>query len=310
MKKNSLSEQGLSISQAQSVSNVCNQRALEIENKISPINNYSKTININNGEGFTTYVQVEGNKMPDNIVEMLENKGKLHACQAFLMENISIKSDMLDNKKRESFIFEQERPKEPVYKKVVIDELEDSTWGWEQLSANENNEYLEAEAMASHLGQFIHKDGKLSILRREIPSIPSLEWFEVMAGEKTPVLINKHHTSEFLLELHEKFAKKHRYYEQRVNYFKSKVKNLVSEKNSLIEKENSIKISEIQQHNESIRLEYETQFKKWNTEYSIKQKQFESEKHEEISKISKLRIKVDSRFKDIIDEILSEIETK
>ena len=44
-KKNSLtSNKGLSLSQAQSISNLCNQRAREIESKLNGVNNYSKSV--------------------------------------------------------------------------------------------------------------------------------------------------------------------------------------------------------------------------------------------------------------------------
>lgn len=45
MKKHSLKvNNGLSISQAQSISNLCNQRAEEINQEISSINNFSKSV--------------------------------------------------------------------------------------------------------------------------------------------------------------------------------------------------------------------------------------------------------------------------
>jgi hypothetical protein len=77
MKKNSLSEKGLSLSQAQSISNICNQRAMEIENSINIINNYSKTIHIDDGSGkIRSFVQTKGNKIPKDIV-VLKTKQEL-----------------------------------------------------------------------------------------------------------------------------------------------------------------------------------------------------------------------------------------
>jgi hypothetical protein len=46
MAKHSLSAKGLSLSQAQSISNMCNQRVREINNKLSVVNNASKTLEI------------------------------------------------------------------------------------------------------------------------------------------------------------------------------------------------------------------------------------------------------------------------
>jgi hypothetical protein len=44
MKKNNLSKNGLSMTQAQSISNLCNQKAIEIHNSLRGINNASKSI--------------------------------------------------------------------------------------------------------------------------------------------------------------------------------------------------------------------------------------------------------------------------
>jgi hypothetical protein len=47
MMKNSLApNKGLSLSQAQSISNLCNQRAREISAQLSGVNNYSKSVSI------------------------------------------------------------------------------------------------------------------------------------------------------------------------------------------------------------------------------------------------------------------------
>ncbi|MFN9959268.1 MAG: hypothetical protein ACK55I_39760, partial [bacterium] len=121
-----------------------------------------------------------------------------------------------------SHLVKPERPVVPDYD-IMYDVNE--SWGWSQLTDAEYSEYLQAEAMAAHLGQFIHKNGKLSQLRKDLPNTPSIEWFEVEEGKKTPVKVTKHHVSAALLGIHEDIAEAHRKYEQRVNYYKAKVKN-------------------------------------------------------------------------------------
>ena len=82
--KNSLAKNGLSLSQAQSISNLCNQRSRDIQNKLSVVNNVQKTVKY----GDEHYVETVGNPLPSNVVELLLEKSRLHAAQAFLMENI------------------------------------------------------------------------------------------------------------------------------------------------------------------------------------------------------------------------------
>ena len=96
MKKNSLTpNNGLSLSQAQSISNLCYQRAIEINNLLASINNASKSVEIDGKE----HIIVKGRELPSNIVDLLIEKGDLHACQGFLMENIKAKDDMLNEAK-------------------------------------------------------------------------------------------------------------------------------------------------------------------------------------------------------------------
>ena len=76
MKKNSLTpNNGLSLSQAQSISNLCHQRALEIEGKLTGVNNYSKTVDVTAGNGSTKSHQiVVGKPIPSNVVDLLTEK--------------------------------------------------------------------------------------------------------------------------------------------------------------------------------------------------------------------------------------------
>lgn len=71
MKANSLTEnKGLSLSQAQSISNLCNQRAIEIQNKLNSINNCEKCIEVNG----KVHIIEKGIKIPNNIIELIKEK--------------------------------------------------------------------------------------------------------------------------------------------------------------------------------------------------------------------------------------------
>lgn len=297
-----LSTKGLSMSQAQSISNLCNQRALEIQRELDSYNVCSKSIRVN-GEDYSLE---DAYPMPSAILELLKEKGRLHATQAFLMEAIKEKDSVIN--KLISTTFDHShivRPEFPEIPEPI--ELYDvsEAWGWEQLSASEHSEYLEAEAMASHLGQFIHNRGKLDKMRREVADLPAIEWMSVKEGEKTPVRINKHHTSQELLATHEQIAAAHRVYEQRVNYYKAKVKNLVSDENARIQKVNSdlwaqydaevSKQSEIR--NQAFNA-YRTQVQKENAD-------FNAAREEQVKATAALRISVDPRFQPVIDMFIT-----
>jgi len=303
MKQMSLATSGLSLSQAQSVSNLCNQRASEIGIKLNNVNNYSKKVNVDD----KTHIIEPAKPLPENALDLLIEKSKLHACQAFLMENIRAKSELLDlAKSGEPNLRHLLIPKKPDYviAGVLFEVGED--FGWDKLTISENSEYLEAEAYAAHIGQFIHKGSTLSNLRLELPNLPAIEWMNIYDGVKSPIEIITHHTSEDLLNLHEKLAKVHREYEQKVNYFKAKIKNLTTAENARIAKINADAETEAEKTNNELRTQYDLAMKESRAEVRSIRLEFEKDRQGTIKNIAKLRIDVSPRFQEVIDQFLTE----
>lgn len=305
MKKNSLSTTGLSLSQAQSISNLCFQKTQDIANQLGVINNSEKTLKI----GEETYIETQGNKIPTNVVDLILEKGLLHATQAFLMENIKAKDLLLKELKSKIFVSPLICPEYPLLQTFISSELVEEKWGWEQLSVSEYNEYLEAEAYAAHIGQFIHKGEKLDVLRKELSTLKTLEWMTIEDGKRSPLKVVIHHTPEQLLEVHNNLAAMHRKYEQRVNYFKAKVKNLVTEENARISRENADEQAKINDQNERAYSEYSELMRIYRAENLELQQHFEKIRQENIQKTAQLRILVDIRFQAVIDSYLKQIES-
>ena len=182
------------------------------------------------------------------------------------------------------------------------------TWGWDQLTTAEYNEYLEAEAYASHIGQFIHKGGKLDKLRAELPTIKTLEFMEIEVGKKTPMKVSVHHTSEQLLEIHEQLAALHREYEQKVNYFKAKVKNSVTTENARIAKERADIQAEVNEINSKQDVEYKNAYDKWAAEYRKASEEFEESRQKRIQEAANLKIDVAERFQPVVDMFLKQLK--
>ena len=303
--KNSLNKSGLSLSQAQSISNACNQRAQDIQQRIAAINNAEKSLIL---EGIR-YVEKQGNKMPANIIELVLEKALLHATQAFLMENIKAKDNGLKHLTMQQFVIPISAPLAPSLLQFVPNELVSEDWGWKQLTISEYNEYLEAEAYASHIGQFIHKDSKLDSLRKELTTIKTLEWMDVKQGEKTPMEVKVHHTQEQLMDLHEKLAGLHRKQEQRVNYFKAKVKNLVTEENARISKENGVESARVNTLNQATQSEFAEAVRVYRAEIQRLREEFEENRQGEIKALASLRISVDGRFQPVVSRFLELLES-
>src|SRR5690554_8066576 len=146
MKKHSLKvNNGLSMSQAQSISNLCNQRAEEINQEISFINNFSKSVRT-----YENHIIQKGRPIPENIIDMLKIKAKLHACQAFLMENIKAKNALLNDARFDSAdVSGVEKPVKGDYLDIddVLLEQVNEDFGWEQLSSEDIMNILKLKLM-------------------------------------------------------------------------------------------------------------------------------------------------------------------
>jgi hypothetical protein len=283
---------------------LCNQRAKEISTKLDNINNVSKELVI----GSDTYTETNGNPIPENVVELLTTKARYSATQAFLMENIKAKDGLINEIRFEVFDYGVEEPLRP---REVVETLPtevDENFGLDQMTAAEYNEYLEAEAYASHIGQFIHKKGTLDRLRAELPTIKTLEFMEIEVGKKTPLKVSIHHTPEQLLAIHEELAALHRGYEQKVNYFKSKAKNAVTSENARIQRERADIQSRVNTENEKLRREYADACSKFYEERKKASQEFEAKRQERIQEAANLKINVAERFQDVVDEFLNQLK--
>lgn len=169
--RHNLNKTGLSLSQASSISNLCYQRAHQITTALMGINNATRTFKL----GDDNFTEVVGKAVPTDIVQLLQEKAKLHAAQAFLMTNIKAKDQLLNDLRVKAFKAELEAPEQPDLLPYKVIRSVDEQWGWNQLSQMEYAEFLEQEAFASHIGQFIHKDSILDRLRMELPKIQTLD---------------------------------------------------------------------------------------------------------------------------------------
>ena len=307
-----LSDKGLSMSQASSISNLCNQRAMEIENELSFFNNCSKEIKF---EGEVLIAQ-QPRPIPENIVELVMEKGRLHATQGFLMENITEKDKLLKEKQKERFQTKHKVPDYPELKEyrplALVKSGTNDSWGWGKLTNAEMAEYLEAEAQASHIGKFIHKGSMLDRLRKELPEIKTLEWM-TPPGDKSkgiPMKVSIHHTSKDLLTLHETLAAEHRKFEQKVNYFKAKVKNLETEENARISRVNADAQAIVAKENGDMMSDYNTKVKAYHEEVLKEEHEFEAKRQDEIKKIAALRIDVHPIFQSLVTDFLKKLEDK
>jgi len=294
-----LSTTGLSMSDAQTISNLCNQAAMSIDKKLKYVNNHEETLDLS---GKINILQ-KGVSMPENVIELLIKKTQLHGCQAYLREAMKLKENLMNHERQRTFVFNKELPRAPDRMYPELIPIVTETWGWNQLTDTEYNEYLKYEAVASHIGQFIHDGSILDKLREQLPTIPTVKWFE-RKDLVLPITIVVHHKMENLDKLHLELAKLHRGAEKIVNKYKAKVKNLVAKKNHEINLENRAAQETSQKEYEDLYKVYLKKYEEYVTEQKAEKLKFDDEVATKISEYSTLKIVSLPEYKDIIEEFI------
>lgn len=299
---------GLSMTDAKSISNLASQRVSEIKNKLNKVNNFSSSFTY--GPNFEKITKQNAHPMPSDVKELLSECGKLTTLQAIIMEGLKEKEEILSSIENTSYV---EVIDSPDYELSLVYEnipQVDEDWAFSELPSSERYEYLEMQARCSEIGKFFHKGGHLDRLRRELNDAEPFETVSLKKDELIPVNRVFHHTSDYLMELHEELAREHREYEKRLNYFKAKVKNMVSDENIRISEENAKGIqevieknAEISARNEELRREYMALHKKNVASAQAKKSALKKE-------ASALKITVPSFLKSVVAELKGEESTE
>lgn len=293
---NFLSKTGLSITQAQSASNLANQKAMSIKDDLDRWQIIKASVKLDG----TVYVLNHGVELINSEVkEMLMNISQLHAVQAFLMYNLKERQAMMKEIEYREFEFEYdvEQPIRPEPKESI------SIEEFNPFSAKEQAEYLAVEAYAAHIGQFIHKDEQLDKYRKNFHAMMDFDT-RVIGEETLPVTKEEKVSKDALDALHEDLSKEHRKYNQRLNYFKAKSKNLLDKHSQQIYVENNA----IQDYNEGVFQAYNTERQLWNDKYNVAKAKarniFDAQVSSDLNKVSQLRITIPQEYKELIDELI------
>lgn len=299
MEKHFLSKTGLSITQAQSISNLCNQYCVEIDNVLQNINIISKEFTFNQ----ENFIEQKANEIPANLVELLNKKGEYVSLQAFLMENIKLKDYLLEQADNKYFHFNEDAPVQPRFVEPKasprITEVE--------LSEEDRIDYLIQESFASQIGKFIHKGEKLDMLRKEASNTPLVEWKKIDSNITIPVKNTIHTTPEELFKIHLQLVEIHRVHAQKLNYYKAKIKNQLSDLNEEIVRKNAEEYDKASSKYQKELQEYNEELRKYEERYHKALFAFQEEKEKEMKRIASLRIRIPEIFKPLVDTLLKKV---
>jgi hypothetical protein len=290
-----LSNKGLSMSQATSISNSMNQRVSDIDATMSNWTTIQETILLKDKEIVNKVINLPET---DEINSLLKEKQNLISAISWIMESVKVKNSYLEQIKRNKY-------SEPV---PVLENIEyismfqpvDDEWGTAKLSQSEIEEFVIRVAESSVIGKFIHKGSILEKLRNESNISEYVSVKKIGKEEFITELTVSEGAFEELSSFHKELAEKHLESEKRVNYFKAKVQNLINEENQRIIQVNS----ENSRKNSLLKEEAKTRLDKLISEYNSKVSEFEKENLKELSRVSKLRIVIPSKIQDTVNSYL------
>lgn len=252
--ENLLGAGGLTSSEANHVTNVTKELVKDINSKSAnmPLVTTKATVN---GKKYP----LDNNKPIKDWVGLVCRKGELYSLSAWLKTGIKGKEDelkRLDNLSKEISMESTLSQISiegllPIIARPRVPRTEFNDF-LNTLTTKERCEYLSNEAMASHIGQFVHKFDDI----RE-----QLEGFEVTTLKelKNEIVIEEHellYEKEELIDGFFQLQKQHRDYEKSVNYWKAQHKKW--ERTMLDEYQEKVvdvdgKNREIQIHNSNLK---------------------------------------------------------
>lgn len=239
----------LSMSDAQAISNLCNQRSEAIKREVNNYNVCSKVVRMNTMTGASGNEVDFVKQLPvilirDRVKTLMVELGEYAGLQGFLMEHIKLKDAWLEEINKQlltspkdtqeilDLVAEQQlltNKRANLNGKVKLKHV-DSAEFVDQENRTNVMLYLLNEAKASKIGEFIHKGGKLDTMRKNLANLPGYEYEELPDGRSALVTITPNYLNGELDKLHEELADLHRVDERRVNGFKAKKKTFETER--------------------------------------------------------------------------------
>lgn len=229
---------------------------------------------------------LDENKKNPSWVQDIQKVGKLYSLSAWLKSAIKLKEAMLRDVDYRQFKTTVPDP-ELEELKVIPDTSFEKYLA--SLTIKERNEYLTAEAVATHVGKFVHNFDEV---RSKVEDFTPTS-FQRVGNETLTVKSERLYTKDELFKGFFELQKEHREAEQKVNLYKSRHKSWAKE----IEDEVAAENSAIQDRNHLKKKEKFIEVTKERT-------QFEAQNREDKQTISTFKIVIPHDLQPVLDEVL------
>lgn len=273
--ENILGVQGLTSSEANHVTNI-------VKELVKGLDSATLVIASTSVEKNGIWHKMDENAKKDTWVEDIKRVGELYALSAWLKSGIKLKEDMLNNVNR----IQPVNVDTPEYLPMPVEKATSFETYVLTLNTKEYNEYLANEAVAAHVGKFVHSFDKI---RNQSDNFQPAELKEF----KNELVMLKHtrlYTKEELEAGFFELQKIHREAEKIVNSYKAKHKEWVK----TVQDEYTKEAQHVMSENNKLRIAHTDAL------YQAAQ-EAETKKREERKTISNLKILIPNALQETLD---------
>lgn len=235
---------------------------------------------------------LDTNKAIEDWDSKLLAKARYYSLSAWLKEAIKIKDSQLTKARTMASNIEIELKKTPARPSLKATEWVD--FFLTQMTIKDQAMYLQAEANASHIGQFIHN---FDDVRSKLDNYKPTEFHKLSSTETMTVQNQLLYDKDELLGTFENLQSLHRESEKLVNFWKAKHKEWKAQQE----------------------MEFQTAVQKWSRESSAiniennnllktQEAQFEIERTRKVEEISALKIVIPNSLQPILDEVYEKLK--
>lgn len=228
--------------------------------------------------------------------ELLHQKARYYSLSAWLMEAVKLKEQRLKDVRNLRFdssnipFSELElNPTTPVVPPSTFEDFFQNV-----LNVKEKAEYLSNQAVAAHIGGFIHN---FDTVRSTLDNFKPTVFTQISASETLTVQNELLYSKEELLEGTEELRKTHRDAEKIVNYYKGRAKDWAADNSDKYQQE----LEKYRRDAAVVSKQHAAVIQKYSSE-------FEQEKNKKIKATADLKIEIPKDLQPVLDEVLAKLD--
>lgn len=283
-----LDTKGLTSSEASHIANFLKEQVKGID---ITVENFK--VITSQGKRDNDWLPIDTNKAVEDLKGSLLKKAEYFSLSAWLREAIKYKDNKINEAIAETFDNSNVEGLKPYPKAVAT---VDTSWSkfFEHLDIKAQSEYLTQEAIASHIGSFIHR---FDVVRSKIDNYLPTDFVKLSNTETMTVKNTLLYDTDELLREVESLQSIHREAEKTINFYKAKHKEWVA----IEERTYQILLAEHASETATVRVENTAILRKYQSDFEI-------QKTNKIEQLAQSKIVIPQSMQATLDNVYKKLK--